>query len=139
MKEFSKKNLYHYTSFESAVKIIASKKLLFSEINKVNDINESCGPNYIVKDLTDSIEADKIMKHFTQISFTSDTRLNKGFDIPAMWGHYGDRGHGACLVFDRKNILQEIGRRKLYSTSVHYVRRRLLNDIIYEKARFGTI
>ena len=44
MIDINKSYLYHYTSFESAVKILTSGKLRFSAYKNVNDINESCGP-----------------------------------------------------------------------------------------------
>lgn len=44
--DWQKDYLYHYTSFEAAVKILASAKLLFSDFKKLNDINEACGPIY---------------------------------------------------------------------------------------------
>ena len=49
----NKDYLYHYTSFESAVKVLASKKLLFSDFRKSNDINESFGPTVIYNGFSD--------------------------------------------------------------------------------------
>ena len=45
--DWKKEYFYHYTSSESAEKIISSGTLLFSEIKKLNDINESCGPTIL--------------------------------------------------------------------------------------------
>ena len=36
--DWNKEYFYHYTSFESAIKIIASRTLLFSDIKRLNDI-----------------------------------------------------------------------------------------------------
>ena len=36
--------LYHYTSFESAIKILASHRLRYSQLKGLNDINESYRP-----------------------------------------------------------------------------------------------
>ena len=44
MIQLNKKYVYHYTSFESAVKIISSGVLLFSRIDRLNDIHEVNGP-----------------------------------------------------------------------------------------------
>ena len=37
--DWGKKYLYHYTSFEAAAKILASGKLLFSDVKRLNDMN----------------------------------------------------------------------------------------------------
>lgn len=128
---------YHYTSFEAAVKIVESRVLLFSNIKKVNDINESSGPNVIAKNAAELEELQPFLASFTQISLTMDVGNHKGFDIPAMWGHYADRGNGACLVLDKNNLIDEVDSRNLYSNRVVY-NLAFPEDINYDKNKYGS-
>ena len=98
--------LYHYTSFDSALKILLSKSLRFGRLASMNDINESYRGIFYNSNLC--LEANKIqeaLSEYLQISFTSDTKVFKGYNIPSMWGHYADRGYGVCLVFDKEKLL----------------------------------
>lgn len=103
MYNFDNQYLYHYTTFESAVKIITSKTMLFSKIERLNDINESSGYRILYSNASeeDKNRYDLRLRNFKQISLTTDIENRKGFNIPAMWGHYASRGSGVCLVFDR--------------------------------------
>ncbi len=112
----SVKRLYHYTSMESAFKILESMTLRFSELKKMNDINESsksifheldsfeedveCG--FVAKDIETEISKYK------QISLTMDRGKRMGFNIPAMWAHYAEKGEGVCIVFDQKKLLKRL-------------------------------
>lgn len=131
----NKDYLYHYTSFESAVKILASEKLLFSDFRRLNDINESFGPTVVYCGFSDS-EVDSLKKNlnnYKQISFTTDKGIHKGFNIPAMWGHYATRGNGVCLVLDYDKIKERIKTIEyLYAKKVEYSKPDL-NDICYYK------
>lgn len=98
--------LYHYTNRCSALNILLSGTLKFSELKRMNDINESF--RYIYA--KDGIESNDVYKEFykyKQISLTHDGKL-MGFAIPSMWGHYAEKGNGVCLVFDKKKLLQSI-------------------------------
>lgn len=132
----SKDYLYHYTTFESAVKILASKKLLFSDFRRLNDINESFGPTVIYDksfSVSEVTEFKKILNNYKQISFTMDKGTHKGFDIPAMWGHYAARGNGVCLVLDYDKINEHTKATKyLYAKEVEYSEPNF-NDISYHK------
>ena len=44
------------------------------------------------------------LKEIKQLSFSIDYKRTQGFDIPAMWGHYANKGQGICLVFDKSII-----------------------------------
>ena len=113
-KEFNTINkLYHFTNFESALKIIESKTLLFNLLKRMNDINELYRPLVFQSGLL-SDESEKMMTFVIyshqQISLTRDHRGKKGFDIPAMWGHYADKGRGVCLIFDKNKLLKTLPR-----------------------------
>lgn len=134
--DWSKKYLYHYTSFEAAAKILASGKLLFSDVVRLNDINESCGPTIIYAGYSEMerVKYENVLMHYKQISFTIDVKGCRGFDIPAMWGHYACRGKGMCLVFDNASILKDIeGESRLYSNQVSYSDLQDPNLITYDK------
>lgn len=111
------KYLYHYTKLESASKIIESRKIRFGNIKLVNDINESSGPIYFQpKEYKSNL--DDILKNYRFISFTRDGEKH-GFDIPAMWGHYAERGKGVCLVINKKKLLSQLDD-AIYTHDMYY-------------------
>ena len=103
--------LYHYTKFDTAIRILCSHSLRFGRLNDMNDIHENDKISYVNLSGTTinslpSIVLDSInneMSKYRQISFTSDSN-KQGFDLHQMWGHYADKGQGVCFVFD-KDIL----------------------------------
>ena len=96
------RKLYHYTSFESFVKIWLSQKILLGSIENVNDFmeykhtvevnNPCCLP------LTEAF--NDVRMSFRQISFTLDDDQMEGFKNPMMWGQYANKGRGVCMEFD---------------------------------------
>ncbi len=120
MNEFNKfEKLYHYTSFENALLILTSKKLKFSNIQNVNDINESYRPIY-TKDSFEKIDlAAKEIKKYRQISFCKDTP-RKGYAIAPMWGHYAQKGNGVCLCFDKNKLLNNHKSNEFKYSSIKY-------------------
>lgn len=98
------KFIYHYTTFDSALRILSSKRLKYSDMSNSNDINESWRPIYTNPDGTPCNDFDE----YKTICFTKDTEGICGFARSSMWGHYADKGYGVCLVFDRDNITSQI-------------------------------
>lgn len=99
--------LFHYTKFESALKIINSKTLLFHELKNMNDIHESY--RRIMFDLdVDYEEVEKALSEYRQLCLVQDKNPRRGFDIPAMWAHYAEKGDGVCLVFDKEKLLSNL-------------------------------
>ncbi|MBO4611567.1 MAG: DUF2971 domain-containing protein [Bacteroidaceae bacterium] len=92
--------LFHYTRFESALKIISTKKLLFGDFSKMNDISESSREVY-------NELAEEELKKYKSLSFTFDTKGKRAFEIDSLWGYYGEKGNGACLVFEKNKIFKE--------------------------------
>lgn len=96
------RKLYHYTSFESFVKIWLSQKILLGSIENVNDFmeykhtvevnNPCCLP------LTEAF--NDVRLSFRQLSFTLDDDQMEGFKNPMMWGQYANKGRGVCMEFD---------------------------------------
>lgn len=114
-KEFKSINkLYHFTKFDTAIKILGLHNLRFGRLHNMNDIHENDKLSYVdlsgnpiqyfSSDILETI--DNEMAKYRQISLTiDDEEQNKlGFDLHQMWGLYADKGQGVCLVFD-KDIL----------------------------------
>lgn len=109
--------LFHYTKFESALKIITTKKLLFGDFSKMNDIAESC--REVFNEL-----AEGELKKYKSLSFTFDKRDKRAFEIDSLWGYYAEKGNGACLVFDKKSIIKEFNRFNVFHRRgiINYIR-----------------
>lgn len=103
--------LYHFTSFDTALKIIESNRLRFGRLSNMNDIHENDklmfadangqGIDEFSSSVLDALY-DEIYK-YRQISLTADGEEGDkdGFDLHQMWGLYADKGEGICLVFDK--------------------------------------
>jgi hypothetical protein len=111
--------LYHYTSYDNAIKILQSHTLLFGRLKDMNDINELYRPlaffyhlrheNRNNDDIHEKMKED--FYKYQQISLTMDGN-RMGFDIPAMWGHYAQNGNGVCLVFDKSKFISYLNEEK---------------------------
>lgn len=113
--------LYHYTSFENALKILAKGKLRFSHLSNLNDVNEACRTEYLDVDRqisSSDIEHSysilgkgiitKALQKFRQISLSMDNGDKPGFAISPMWGHYAQKGRGVCLSFDKDKLIGKL-------------------------------
>ncbi len=128
--------LYHYTSFETAIKyILPTRKLKIGEYGNVNDPKESkLNPTtYSFEDfpLDESegkafeLERDEICEKITNYFFhkikivcfsVDDIRYEKtlfnyfarGSVKPRMWAQYGDNNKGVCLIFDKSVLNKEV-------------------------------
>ncbi len=126
----NEEHLYHFTTFEAAVKILATNELRFSKTNNANDILES---NRLIffnlkafenKDF-DSENIYNEVINFRQISLTSDDFSCKpykyGFCINPMWGHYADSGNGVCIVLNKEKLLAKLSKQECYFGTIEYV------------------
>ena len=113
-----KQKLYHYTTLERAISILSSNKLIMGKLAGMNDINESYRPlsSYIEDGDSSNTESQKKLeaaesqlKRIRQTSLSMDDET-PGFAIPAMWGHYADKGEGICIVFDKELLLNKLKR-----------------------------
>ena len=101
------KKLYHYTSFDTFVKIWLSKKLRYSPVTNVNDIQEAESSASVPHpNLMAIIYAyHDIRKQYKQISFTMDfDSYMRGCMSPMMWGHYADKRKGVCIEIDYEKL-----------------------------------
>ena len=120
MKEefMNMKKLYHYTKFDTAIKILESHSLRFGRLHNMNDIHENDKLSYVdttgtlinsfPSDVLDAIDCE--MAKYRQISLTADDNKQDklGFDLHQMWGLYADKGQGVCLVFDKDMLCKQI-------------------------------
>lgn len=130
-KQFEKmEKLYHYTSFDTALKIIESNRLRFGRLNCMNDIHENdkimfadANGREIDEFPSDVLDAlhDEIYR-YRQISLTADNKEgdNDGFDLHQMWGLYADKGEGVCLVFDRDELEKNYDMANIHKERIHY-------------------
>ena len=103
---YSGKHVFHFTKFESALRIIATQSLKFGRFENMNDIAE------VKRDVYGMIPADTISKelsNYQSISLTLDkSPSHRGFYIDPLWGHYAQGGNGVCFVFDKDKLSQKV-------------------------------
>ena len=137
--------LYHFTSFESACKIIESGRLRFSKSYRLNDLIESnrvvwerTFRGYIPEEKEYLCYAEEEMRKYQQLSFSQDRVVDGchylGFDLHTMWGLYADKGYGVCLVFDKEKL--KLGPRD-YATDIHYGNLIPQGIIVHNKSKKG--
>lgn len=109
--------LFHYTRFESALKIITTKHLLFGDFSNMNDISES------YREVFNNLAEEELRK-YKSLSFTFDTRSKRAFEIDSLWGYYAEKGNGVCFVFDKKELFNEFNHIKSFHRrgKIHYLR-----------------
>lgn len=99
--------LYHYTSFDTFIKIWLSKKLKFGDLKNVNDISEA-KRTISARSLSQANllkYVDKEIFTYKQISLTMDyDSYKKGCMSSFMWGHYGDKRRGICIELDFEKL-----------------------------------
>ena len=124
-EQFEKtEKLYHFTSFDTALKIIESNHLRYGRLNNMNDIHEN--DKIVLVDAnnhpTDKFPSDVLdelydeIYKYRQISLTADDNEGDkdGFDLHQMWGLYADKGEGVCLIFDKKELEKGFGSATLH-------------------------
>lgn len=120
------KLLYHYTKFESALKILASRTLLMNPLANMNDINEV--EKYFYSHYT-SASFDKRMydelKKYQLLCFCQDgidwsNNDFFGYNISSMWGHYANNYNGCCLMLEKERLLSKNKNLFLFSGKIAY-------------------
>lgn len=139
------KYLYHYTSFESALKILSSNKLRFSNLYCLNDPTEYKPKIIFSKDFPEKEEILTRCRDFNSLikicCFSQDNtnikrfpkgnnlyftdHTGRGFAHPRMWAQYADNNRGICFIFNKARLEAELD--KYYSIiaakAVVYVQR----------------
>ena len=104
--------LFHYTKYESFMKILEDLTLLPSSFGNLNDLNEgnvnnmNMNENFMVM-----YEAEKYINdqcHLLCFSQNYDIQGigQEGTNHPAMWGHYAENSNGVCIVIDKEAFVQ---------------------------------
>lgn len=88
MKDFPQA-LFHYTKFESTIKILESEKLKFGNLSSSNDISEN-GYNGLYK----------------YQCFTYGSNSDEVATKPRMWDQYGNKNTGCCIEIDFKKYVE---------------------------------
>lgn len=129
--------LYHYTSFETFVKIWLTKQLRFSAPEGVNDMMELSESIHSSFENVCMIFAYKDLRSkYKQISLAMDYDSNiKGCMSTMMWGHYGDKRRGVCIELDYAKI--PLNQKDMFHAPVKYENE--LNKDIYLSNDLKTI
>lgn len=98
----SSPKLYHFTSFNNAIRILATNQLKFGSFYNTNDIAE------VHRDDFSNIDSNEVLKEifsYKTLSFTKDDS-EKAFEKDPLWGYYAEKGNGVCLQFDKEKLLR---------------------------------
>lgn len=88
-------HIYHYTNLNALQKILKTNEFIFSDFAKANDYKEKSAKY-----------KDEISK-YKYISFTYDKELESySYTNAPLWYFYADKGHGACICFNKEKLLQ---------------------------------
>ena len=105
-------SLFHYTKFESLIKILETMTLRSSPLSKMNDLNEAdlSGLDWS-KDFLQMFHAQEYVRtQCSVISFTQNYEVDficrEGANHPAMWAHYAENSEGACIVLDKTALIE---------------------------------
>ena len=121
--EERKKRLYHYTSFNSFVRIWLTKTLKFGKVTGMNDLFENnfssqCN-NPSEFSYLDYYHEER--KKYKQISLTMDyDSFTQGCMSPMMWGIYGDKDNGVCIEFDYSELVKKLPSPVFFHDAVRY-------------------
>ena len=84
----------------------------------MNDINELYRPVFSGT-FSEQSKANELIAKYQQISLCQSGK-KPGFDIPAMWGHYANKGNGVCIVFNKQKLIERIEEHRLYHSKITY-------------------
>lgn len=114
-----KLRLYHYTSFNSFVRIWLTQELKFGVVTDMNDMFEN-NPSVQCHTLNEVNLLDKYLKEkkrYKQISLTMDyDSYIQGCMSQMMWGVYGDKGKGVCLEINYTKLMEHINKHMLHDS-----------------------
>lgn len=104
--------LYHYTKYDTFLKILNSSSLKSSQLCKMNDLNEADLSNLdwtrdflMMWDAQNYIQTQCSLICFSQ-NYEVESVCREGANHPAMWSHYAENSNGVCLVFDRNDLIE---------------------------------
>ena len=121
--------LYHYTTFDGALKIIYGDKLRFSPLSATNDTAEQklriCYPFRDIKQRRDDVGRfekycqDRPKASSNEVASLSDIFdvRGRGFALPRMWAQYASNHNGVCLAIRKDAFLSKV--KKAYPESIN--------------------
>lgn len=102
--------LFHYTKFDSFLKIIQDMTLLPSSFGNLNDLNEGNVSNMNMdKNFLVMYNAEKYINEKCHIlSFSQNYEIDgvvyEGTNHPSLWSHYAQNSEGVCIAIDKKEF-----------------------------------
>ena len=121
-------HLFHYTNFESSLKIITTHSLKFGNFEDMNDIAEA---NREVFGMVSDDIIYRVLSEYHSISLTLDNFSRRGFSIDPLWGHYAQKGNGVCLVFDKNHLCRSLANQ--------FGKKAIIAPVKYQSDYTGTI
>ena len=104
--------LFHYTKFESFLKILETMTLRSSPLSKKNDLNEAdlsgidWSSNFLLMyDAQNYVRTKCSVISFTQ-NYEVESNCREGANHPAMWAHYAENSGGVCIVLDKDALIE---------------------------------
>lgn len=130
------KYVYHYTSFETAIKILYGDNLLFAPLSRTNDTAEQKSRIAYDFDSDDAFMKDKEKFEKYWLNWTANSKVlcfsrdreksavslegvkvqnkmemsGRGFALPRMWAQYAGTHSGVCLIFRKKELIDRVER-----------------------------
>ena len=105
--------LFHYTKYDSFLRILEDMTLLPSSFGKLNDMNEGNVSNMnLNNNFKVMFDAEKYIQGCCHVLSFSQNYEEYGFcqegtNHPAMWAHYADDSNGVCIVIDKKVFIRK--------------------------------
>ena len=103
--------LFHYTTFDSFIKILETMTLRSSSLSRMNDLNEAClafvdwsNEFLFYKKAEQYIKEECSVISFTK-NYMSHGLCKEGSNHPAMWAHYADNSNGVCIVLNQEVLI----------------------------------
>lgn len=141
--------LYHYTTFDNAIKIIYNNALLFGFLKSTNDIFEQKAKIFSESGNLNEMETHekiKMIRDFFNYSrkniqllcFSRDSEevnlnnslskdyklanvIGRGFALPRMWAQYAENNAGVCFIFNKDKIIEMLSDYNYIALDVKYI------------------
>lgn len=121
------KNLYHYTSIDTLIGILANKELWMSNVLNMNDMSEVTDYISRVKEaLPEKAMNDRVRNVFDNVEKKMAVEapyaicFSKLEDNAAQWERYGDNAEGICIEFNTFNLISAFYSYKILINEIYY-------------------
>ncbi|MDR3061877.1 MAG: DUF2971 domain-containing protein [Dysgonamonadaceae bacterium] len=112
--------LYHFTSYDTLLKILEDNSLKFGDLNNTNDPKEYIVPIPVLgsygrgknrstpyKDFEAEEQFALEHKKYRLLCFSEDDDCSN-YNSPRMWAQYANRNSGCCLIIDKEKFEAEL-------------------------------